>query len=251
MPSLASPTALCLLRPSAFSPLTSALRRHLTPHIMPPHAIVKWALPAKLAKPFVLNQTAIDEESLQIPLGASFLVGILWFFFDWRVRKHASKTFGSVLDEDGMPRWRCASGVATQLLVLPALFGLSLASSGYSLSAWSETAGSAYFTEDGLRFYDWAFCYVFAAYMLSDVVLLKSTLSFLLKLHHVGCLIGTGARKSHALPCRLHFMMNTTHALPEPPTEDSPVSLVDSHSLPPQPLRLPAAPRASPFSPAA
>ena len=208
---------------------------------MPPHSFVKVALPAKIVKPFVLNNSTAQldaDDSMQIPLGAAFIVGLLWFVFDWRVRKHASKVFGSVLDDDGMPRWRCASGVATQLVVLPTLFGLSLRSSGYSLSAWSETAGSAYFTEEGLRFYDWAFCYVFAAYMLSDVVLLKGTLSFLLKLHHVGCLIGTGARK----------LLGGTRLMTG--AAGLTISLVDSSPFS-QPLRSPSALRASPSSPAA
>jgi len=127
--------------------------------------------------------------SPSLPLGLAFVVGILWLTVDVVLRWRLPKSFGTKEDEDGVPRYRCVSGFATQLVFLPCLFLLSLASSGFSISAWSQRAGAAYFTEDGSRFYDWAFCYVFAAYMLTDVVVLKH-LSILLKLHHIGCVLG-------------------------------------------------------------
>ena len=129
------------------------------------------------------------DEPASYPFGIAFLVGVVWLMCDWCLRRGLSRRFGDQLDEDGVPRWRCATGIFTQLLFLPCLFLLSLAGSRFSLAAWSETAGKALATREGERFYDWAFCYVFALYMLTDVLLLKH-LSFLLKLHHVGCLLG-------------------------------------------------------------
>ena len=161
-----------------------------------PHAVASVPLPLSIAKHLLPtnNQTVVPEddgwgEVAKVPLGCAFIVGIGWLFFDWCLRKRVRPRLGCDLDDEGMPRWRCATGIATQLLVFPTLFVLSLASFGFSFSTWSRTAGSAFFTETGVRFYDWAFMYVFAAYMLQDVIVCRE-LSFMMKLHHVGCLLG-------------------------------------------------------------
>jgi hypothetical protein len=153
-----------------------------------PRCVASVKLPAAIVDAFFPAKSQ-QGEPVSVPLGLAFLIGILWLASDSLLRKGLSARFGSTLDEDGVPRYRCASGFSTQLVFLPCLFLLSFASNNFSLDTWSQRAGAAHFTEEGTRFFDWAFCYVFAGYMLSDVVLLKK-LSFLLKLHHVGCLLG-------------------------------------------------------------
>ena len=78
------------------------------------------------------------------------------------------KLFGS-RDVDGSPRWRCASGLPTQLVLLPALL------------CWhhqgSEVAASS-------------FNYIFALYIFSDFIFVS--MHPLVKLHHVTCMLGHG-----------------------------------------------------------
>ena len=152
--------------------------------VIAPRSVATIQLPAAVA-----NLVKREANHNSLPLGLAFIVGILWLASDALLRKRMKKVFGCTLDDDGVPRYRNATGFSTQLVFLPCLFLLSFASNGFSFNQWSRTAGEELFTEDGSRFYDWAFCYVFAAYMLTDVALLQH-LSLLLRLHHVGCLVG-------------------------------------------------------------
>ena len=159
---------------------------------MAPPVVVELPVPAvvaKLSPSPIMREAAAVEDYVVIPLGVAFTVGLLWLAADCFLRAWLPSKFGSELDDDGVPRWRCVSGFATQLVFLPILFLFSLKSQGFSLYQWSEVAATAIATEDGARFFDWAFSYIFALYMLTDIVLFKD-LNPLLKLHHVGCLLG-------------------------------------------------------------
>ncbi|EOD10254.1 hypothetical protein EMIHUDRAFT_446964 [Emiliania huxleyi CCMP1516] len=76
----------------------------------------------------------------------------------------------------------------TQIMVLPAIFLLSLACANYSISGWVDTASSTWFTANGQRFWDWCFFYVFGGYMVEDLIVFR--LGPMLLLHHIGCLAG-------------------------------------------------------------
>eukprot|EP00324_Dicrateria_rotunda_P003867 CAMPEP_0206172068 /NCGR_PEP_ID=MMETSP1474-20131121/44527_1 /ASSEMBLY_ACC=CAM_ASM_001110 /TAXON_ID=97495 /ORGANISM="Imantonia sp., Strain RCC918" /LENGTH=103 /DNA_ID=CAMNT_0053579991 /DNA_START=81 /DNA_END=388 /DNA_ORIENTATION=- len=57
------------------------------------------------------------------------------------------------------------------------------------MQAWSDACALALFPSDGTRFYDWAFGYIFTAYMIEDVIV-ATKLDALMIWHHVGCLLG-------------------------------------------------------------
>lgn len=173
------------------------------PHSPPPPrptqmtVLVNLRIPAslvpKLKLPLHANATASGSSDgwaeVVVPLGAAWVVGIAWLLCSAWVRKQCKRREKwQAVDDFGLPLWRCATGMWTQLLVLPSLFALSLAWANFSVDGWADTAGAAWFTENGKRFWDWCFCYVFAGYMIEDLVLLR--IGPLMMLHHVGCLVG-------------------------------------------------------------
>uniref|UniRef100_A0A7S3ADF6 TLC domain-containing protein n=1 Tax=Haptolina ericina TaxID=156174 RepID=A0A7S3ADF6_9EUKA len=85
-------------------------------------------------------------------------------------------------------RRQCWTKLWTQLLVMPGIFLLSLAQHNFSMQQWSDEAATVLFSTDGTRWYDWAFGYVFGAYLLEDM--LNDSLDVLMVWHHVGCCLG-------------------------------------------------------------
>jgi len=83
---------------------------------------------------------------------------------------------------------QCCTKLWTQLVVMPLLFYLSWAQRDFSMVVWSQEAGRALFTTDGTRWYDWAFGYVFGAYLMEDLLL--DTVDTLMIWHHIGCCVG-------------------------------------------------------------
>lgn len=126
------------------------------------------ALAPRLKLPIYDNATGLAEvgdgwEIVALPLGAAWLVGVAWLLCSAWVRKQCRRREAWLaVDDFGVPLWRCATGMWTQLLVLPTLFALSLACANFSLNGWVDAAGAAWFTVNGQRFWDWCFCYVFA-----------------------------------------------------------------------------------------
>ena len=156
------------------------------------NAILSLKVPAALASAFPLhaNETVVSSgwEPVGVPVGTAFAVGLVWIVCNNFVRRTAKPRWGSELDDFGMPIWRCATGMWTQCLVLPSLFLLSLMQWGFCMEAWHQAAGEHLFTPDGQRYYDWAFVYIFAGYMLEDFVLHRC--SAIMIAHHAGCLVG-------------------------------------------------------------
>jgi len=189
------------------------------------------SLAPRLKLPAQLNASGAADagdgwEMVALPLGAAWVVGVMWLLCSAWVRKQCKRREAWLtVDDFGVPLWRCATGMWTQLLVLPTLFALSLACANYSLDGWVDTAGAAWFTVNGQRFWDWCFCYVFAGhfaqahwqplrvfmhpgkrapapllrahpassflvagYMLEDMVLLR--IGPMMMIHHIGCLMG-------------------------------------------------------------
>jgi hypothetical protein len=134
--------------------------------------IVNLKVPSSLAPrlklPMHENATGFAEvgdgwEIVALPLGAAWLVGVAWVLCSAWVRKQCRRREAWLaVDDFGVPLWRCATGMWTQLIVLPSLFALSLACANFSLNGWVDAAGAAWFTVNGQRFWDWCFCYVFA-----------------------------------------------------------------------------------------
>jgi hypothetical protein len=126
------------------------------------------SLAPRLKLPMQDNATGFAEvgdgwEVVALPLGAAWLVGVAWLLCSAWVRKQCRRREAWLaVDDFGVPLWRCATGMWTQLLVLPTLFALSLACANFSLTGWVDAAGAAWFTVNGQRFWDWCFCYVFA-----------------------------------------------------------------------------------------
>ena len=94
--------------------------------------------------------------------------------------------FGNLVEghfADGAPRWRCALGMVTQTLILPALFITSWIQHTGMMRAWGRTwAASA---GGGA---DWLFVFVFVAFMLADWAIVE--VRMVMGLHHVACIIG-------------------------------------------------------------
>jgi len=120
--------------------------------------------------------------------GAAYTVGVAWLAFDKVLQSVAINRFGCNLVSGGTPRWQCWTKLWTQLLVMPGIFCLSYAQHGFSMHRWSEVAETVLFSTDGTRWYDWAFGYVFGAYLLED--LFNESIDALLIWHHVGCMLG-------------------------------------------------------------
>ena len=132
------------------------------------------------------SSSSAEWELVSLPLGTAFAVAITWILVGAFVRRRSKSIFGDGLDNWGMPRFCAASKMWTQLLVLPSLLLLALRQYHFRLEEWQLAAGSAFFTVDGQRYWDWAFMYIFACFMLEDMVLL-SQMSAMMRLHHVGC----------------------------------------------------------------
>lgn len=153
--------------------------------------ILSLKVPAAIAQAFPLhNETVATSgwEHVGVPVGTAFAVGLVWLVCGIFVRRTAKPRWGSELDEFGMPIWRCVTGLWSQCFVFPALFLCSLAQWGFSMQAWQQASGEHLFTPDGQRYYDWAFVYIFAGYMVEDFVLHRC--SALMVAHHAGCLLG-------------------------------------------------------------
>ena len=127
-------------------------------------------VPAALAPRLKLPPSPVPTDSslsdgwelVVVPLGAAWLVGVAWLVSSALVRKLCRKNPSwTSTDEFGLPLYLCASHMWTQIMVLPAIFLLSLACANYSISGWVDTASSTWFTANGQRFWDWCFFYVF------------------------------------------------------------------------------------------
>jgi hypothetical protein len=101
------------------------------------------------------------------------------------MQKYLNTWLGNEPDASGMPRFRLASGLFTQLFCLPVLLCFSVISYG-SFSTWVEKAENPW---DCL--WPSVFSSVFAAFMLSDMLLLR--LSTTMMLHHIACLLSVFA----------------------------------------------------------
>lgn len=152
------------------------------------------ALSLKVPKPIAPAFGAYIEKvdsnfaHVSLPIGFAFVALFVWLVVGALVRRQAKPRWGEVKDDTGMPLWRCSTGLHTQLLVFPLLFVLSWARAGYSIESWERLAGERLFTYDGARYYDWAFVYIFAGFMVEDLILLQ--LGRTMTLHHIGCLLG-------------------------------------------------------------
>jgi hypothetical protein len=141
------------------------------------------------------------EPHVAIPLGSAFAVLLVWRCVDSFVRRGAKQKLPSEPDEWGMPLWSTGSRIWTQLLVLPGCLLLALVRHHFRLAEWQEAAGRALFTVDGARYWDWAFMYIFSAYMLEDMVRFPK-MAFLMKVHHIGCLVHAPTWHRAIAPCR-------------------------------------------------
>lgn len=97
------------------------------------------------------------------------------------IQKRFDAWLGNEPDASGMPRYRMASGLITQLFYLPASFCMSVMERG-SFSHWVENAGNSEGT-----FWNLVFASIFLSFMLTDVVFLN--LSKTMILHHIVCMI--------------------------------------------------------------
>ena len=175
-------------------------------------------VPAALAPRLKLPPSPVPTDSslsdgwelVVVPLGAAWLVGVAWLVSSALIRKLCRKNPSwTSTDEFGLPLYLCASHMWTQIMVLPAIFLLSLACANYSISGWVDTASSTWFTANGQRFWDWCFFYVFggathesphrcrpgrapapspalpaSGYMVEDLIVFR--LGPMLLLHHIG-----------------------------------------------------------------
>lgn len=104
----------------------------------------------------------------------------VWMVLDTAIKKYLNMLLGNEPDSLGMPRFRLASGLFTQLFCLPALLCFSVISYG-SFSNWVEKTETPW---DCV--WSSVFSSVFGAFMLADLLFLR--LSRTLVFHHIICL---------------------------------------------------------------
>ena len=107
--------------------------------------------------------------------GASVLPSVIWTFFNCCLQSYFKSWLGCRTDASGMPRFRLASGLVTQLFLLPAIFVLSV-------NKCESFCSDCVFND-----WSWSFCCVFASYMVADLVSFR--LSKIMKIHHITCII--------------------------------------------------------------
>ncbi|KAL3905027.1 MAG: hypothetical protein SGPRY_011066 [Prymnesium sp.] len=120
------------------------------------------------------------------PLLLGATVAVLYSSLLLGFSSHFHLAFGTEVSgffADGAPRWRCALGVPTQLCALPLLFLGSAWEHAFQLERWS-----ARFAEGHRSASDWAFVFVFVAFLVLDWAIVD--VRFLMAVHHAACLAG-------------------------------------------------------------
>lgn len=110
--------------------------------------------------------SAAIASAVGLTVYTALIPALAWASFEPWLMRTCKPVFGSRIVNGGGMRWQCATKLWTQLVVLPSLFLLSLSTFAFSMQAWSDACALALFPSDGTRFYDWAFGYIFTAYMI-------------------------------------------------------------------------------------
>lgn len=133
----------------------------------------------------------VNSQWLQYAPGLTWTV---WLVANDLARRYAQPKYGSQIVE-GMPLWRSWSGLVTQLLSLPLLFGHSYALDS-NIGDWCIRCHRS-----GLSARDLAFAHVFGSLMLIDFM--QMHINPLIMAHHIVCFI-----------CNLYASTVTLRAFP-------------------------------------
>ena len=129
-----------------------------------------------------------DWTTVVIPIGTAYVLLLAWGCTGVLVQRLSKRWAGQKLDSYGAPLWIDCAKLWTQLFVLPLVYWCALRSHAFDMERWRATAERSLFTETGERHFDWAFCYIFVAYMLVDFRLFE--LDAVMRAHHVACIVG-------------------------------------------------------------